>query len=110
MRNLIVPVFAVLLLSACASETATRPVEFLDERTAITVGALKEPIELVPSVSVSATSRLLGKHISFAYLGPIEWDRAGQLEYGLWVHLAPGSGQPLVDIRAPEALTLVLDS
>ena len=32
----------------------------------------------------------LGKHFSFAYLGPIEWDRSGTLVYGLWVHVAPG--------------------
>src|ERR1700760_2823789 len=100
MRNFIVPVFAVLLLSACATETTTKPVEFLDERTAITVGALKEPIELVPNATVSAASRLLGRHVSFAYLGPIEWDRAGDLEYGLWVHIAPGTAQPLANLDA----------
>ena len=111
MRNFIVPVSTLLLLSACAIETSTKPVEFLDERTAITVGALKEPIELVPTATVSAASRLLGRHVTFAYLGPVEWDRAGELEYGLWVHIAPGTGQPpLADLGGDGALTLNMDS
>jgi hypothetical protein len=49
------------------------------------------------------------KHLSFAYVGPVEWNRSGALSYGLWVDIAPGSdGQP-GDIRAPQALTLILD-
>ena len=50
-----------------------------------------------------------GKHLSFAYVGPVEWNRSGALTYGLWVHIVPGiDGQP-GDIHAPGAVTLVLD-
>jgi hypothetical protein len=52
----------------------------------------------------------LGKKVSFAYLGPVEWDRSGSLVYGLWVHIAPGNDRPIADIRSPMALTLILDS
>jgi invasion protein IalB len=52
----------------------------------------------------------MGKKASFAYLGPVEWDRSGTIVYGLWVHLAPGNDRAIVDIRSPAALTLILDS
>jgi hypothetical protein len=110
MRNLIVPILTVAVLSGCGGNSTIKPVEFLDERTAITVGVLREPIELVPSTPASAAARLMGKHISFAYIGPVEWDRAGEIEYGLWLHLAPGTGQAPIDIRAPETITLIMDS
>jgi hypothetical protein len=86
-------------------------VEYLDDRTAMTIGSLKEPIELVPSLHQSGLHLLsLGKKASFAYLGPVEWDRSGTVVYGLWVHLAPGNDRAIVDIRSPAALTLILDS
>jgi hypothetical protein len=108
MRSLSLPLL-MALLSACQTPASVRPVEYLDDRTAMTVGSLKEPIELIPDVRQSAAARLTGKHISFAYLGPVEWDRSGQVEYGLWVHIAPGSGQQIADIRSPSAVTLVTD-
>jgi hypothetical protein len=110
MRSPLLSVLAFSLLSACQTLSSTKPVEFLDERSAMTVGSLKEPIELVPDVKTGVAARLTGKHISFAYLGPVEWDKSGTLEYGLWVHVAPGSGQQLADIRSPAAVTLQLDS
>lgn len=110
MRSLLLPLLLMLLsVSACETPFAGKPVEFLDERTAMTIGSLKEPIELAPDVQTGAAARLIGKHISFAYLGPVEWDRSGQVEYGLWVHIAPGSGQQMPDIRAPSAVTLQMD-
>jgi hypothetical protein len=101
----------VLLLGSAAgcAASATRPVEYLDDRTAMTVGALKEPIEMVPSIGRVGVLNF-GKRPSFAYLGPIEWDRSGSLVYGLWIHIAPGNDRATVDIRSPSALTLVLDS
>ena len=91
----------------CAGQSSTKPVEALDERTGATVGALKEPIELLPNAPISAF--VSGRHTSFAYLGPVEWNRSGALSYGLWIHIAPASdGQP-DDIHSPQALTLVLD-
>ncbi len=73
----------------------------------MTVGALKEPIELVPSAQSAA--RFIGKRTSFAYLGPVEWDRMGAIKYGLWVHIAPGSDRQMTDIRAAGSITLILD-
>ena len=94
-------------MAGCAGQSSTKPVEALDERTGATVGALKEPIELLPNAQISAF--VSAKHTSFAYLGPVEWDRSGDLSYALWVDIAPGSdGQP-GDIRAAQALTLILD-
>jgi hypothetical protein len=109
MRVKWLPMVLLLALAAGCAATATRPVEYLDDRTAKTVGALKEPIELVPSVARVGVFQF-GKRPSFAYLGPIEWDRSGSLVYGLWIHIAPGNERPAADIRAPSALTLVLDS
>jgi hypothetical protein len=115
MRRLWIPAsVGIVLLSACASPSSIRPVEYLDDQTAMTVGSLKEPIELVPSLHQSGLHLLgslgnLGKKVSFAYVGPVEWDRSGAIVYGLWVHIAPGNDRPIVDIRSPSALTLVLD-
>jgi len=71
------------------------------------VGALKEPIELLPSGQISAF--VSAKHLSFAYVGPVEWNRSGDLSYGLWVNIVPGSDEQPGDIRASQALTLILD-
>jgi hypothetical protein len=104
--------FIIAILSACASQSSIKPVEYLDDRTAITVGSLKEPIELLPTAHQSGVHVLnsLRNRVSFAYLGPVEWDRSGSIVYGLWVHIAPGNDQPLADIRSSAALTLILDS
>jgi hypothetical protein len=114
MRQLCIPGGVILvLLSACASQPSSKSVEYLDDRTAMTVGSLKEPIELVPNLRQSGglpvLGSLVGKKISFAYLGPVEWDRSGAIVYGLWIHIAPGNDRPIADIRSPTALTLVLD-
>jgi hypothetical protein len=95
------------LMAGCGGQSTTKPVEVLDERTGVTVGALKEPIELVPNAQISAL--VSSKRTSFAYLGPVEWNRSGVISYGLWIHIAPANdGQP-GDIHAPEAVTLILD-
>jgi hypothetical protein len=96
------------IMAGCASSPSTKPVEYLDDRTAMTVGALKKPIELLPSGPRVGVFQF-GKRPSFAYLGPIEWDRSGSLVYGLWIHIAPGNERPMADIRAPSTLTLMLD-
>jgi hypothetical protein len=95
------------LMAGCTSLSSTRPVEVLDERTAVTFGALKEPIELVPGAQNAAL--VMGKRTSFAYLGPVEWNRSGALSYGLWIHIAPGNGRQAGDIHASAAVALVLD-
>ena len=95
------------LMAGCAGQSSTKPVEALDERTGVTIGALKGPIELLPTVQ--SAGLILGKHLSFAYLGPVEWNRSGALSYGLWIHIAPGSDRQFGDIHASAAVTLVLD-
>jgi hypothetical protein len=112
MRPLWIPGCLILvLLSACASQSSNKAVEYLDDRTAMTIGSLKEPIELVPSLHQSGLRVIssLTKKISFAYLGPVEWDRSGAIVYGLWIHIAPGNDRLVADIRSPAALTLILD-
>ena len=97
------------LVGGCAIQSSTKPVEYLDEGTATTVGALKDPIEFTPSMSVGEAHRMGGRRISFAYLGPVEWDKAGAYKYGLWVHVAGAPNWTPADIRSPATITLVLD-
>ncbi len=104
------PIPAVLLaglLSGCAAQPSIKPVESLDERTGMTVTSLEDSIELLPSAQFVALAG--GKGTTFAYMGPVEWNRSGEFSYGLWVHIAPGSGVQPGDIHAAEALTLILD-
>ena len=96
------------LAAGCAVQSPPKSVEYLDERTATTVGALKDPIEFTPSASSGSGIRV-GKHISFAYLGPVEWDKAGSYQYGLWMHVVGNASWTPADIRSPSAVTLALD-
>ena len=85
-------------MAGCAGQATVKPVEALDEHTGVTVGALKEPIELLPSAQIATLS--FGKRPNFAYLGPVEWNRSGDLSYGLWVHVVPGNdGSPAIFAR-----------
>jgi hypothetical protein len=102
-------ILLVGLMAGCASQSSTKPVEVLDERTAVTFGALKQPIELLPSAAQDALL-ILRKRATFAYLGPVEWNRSGAVSYGLWIHIAPGNDrQPPGDIHASAAAALILD-
>jgi hypothetical protein len=108
MRTRLIPVVILFgLLIGCAGQPSIKPVESLDERTGVTVTSLKKSIELLPSAQFSA----LAPHnrTSFAYMGPVEWNRSGEFSYGLWVHIAPGNGAQFGDIHAADALTLTLD-
>ena len=101
-------ILLVGLMAGCASRSPIKPVEVLDERTAVTFGALKQPIELLPSAQDAVL--ILRKRATFAYLGPVEWNRSGELRYGLWIHIAPGNDrQPPGDIHASAAAALILD-
>jgi hypothetical protein len=104
--RLIQAVFILGLAAGCASQSAVKPVEALDERTGVTLGALKKPIELVPGAQNAVVSR---QRATFAYLGPVEWNRSGNLTYGLWIHIAPGNDRQLGDIQGSAAPTLTLD-
>lgn len=94
------------LLSGCASEGNIKPAESLDERTGMTIGSLEKPLELVQIGQFSVTPQ---PHVSFAYLGPVEWDNSGTITYGLWVHLAPANDWQFDDIAAPGSVVLALD-
>jgi hypothetical protein len=97
----------VLALAAgCYSESSIKPSEALDERTGMTIGSLEKPIELIQSAQFAVTP---DRHVSFAYLGPVEWDNMGNLTYGLWVHLAPANDHQFDDIREPGSVRLALD-
>ncbi len=96
-----------VVLAGCAGLSTIKPAEVLDEQTGVTVGALQEPIEFVEgaqNASLAATKRA-----SFAYLGPVEWDRMGDITYGLWIHVAPGNDRQIGDLQAAGAVTLELD-
>ena len=105
MRFLLInAVVAAGLLAGCAS---TKPAEVLDERTGTTVGALQDPIEFVETAQNAVLTG--GKRTSFAYLGPLEWDRSGEITYGLWLHVAPGNDKPVGDIHSEGSVRLELD-
>jgi hypothetical protein len=95
------------LMAGCAGQSSIKPVEVLDERTAVTFGALEQPIELLPSAHEAVLS--LRNRATFAYLGPVEWNRSGALSYGLWIHIAPGNDRQPGDIHASAAAALILD-
>src|SRR5271166_6573204 len=92
-------------IAGCAGPRAREPIENLDERTGITIATLQAPIEFVETGVLN-----VGKRSSFAYLGPVEWNRMGEIRYGLWMHVAPGNDRAVVDITAPAAVNLSLDA
>ena len=98
------------LMSACGTPGSIKPVEYLDDCRRCRRS--REPIELVPSLRQGGLHIItnIGKRVSFAYLGPVEWDRSGSIVYGLWVHIAPGNDRPIADIRSNAAITIVLDN
>ncbi|MEA3107967.1 MAG: hypothetical protein QOI88_2572 [Gammaproteobacteria bacterium] len=95
------------VLAGCAGGSSIKPAEVLDQRTGMTVGALQNPIELVESAQNAVL--VGGKRTSFAYLGPVEWDRSGEISYGLWLHVAPGNDKQVGDIRSEGSVRLNLD-
>ena len=73
----------------------------------MTYASLEKPIELLPDLSNGLVNA--GKRATFAYLGPVEWNRMGTISYGLWVHIAPGNNRLPGDIHTPGAAVLNLD-
>ena len=100
-------ILLVGLVAGCAGQSSLKPVEVLDERTGVTFGALKQPIELLPTAQDAVLA--LRKRATFAYLGPVEWNGSGALNYGLWIHIAPGNDRQPGDIHASAATVLILD-
>jgi len=105
--TLVASVIVSGLLAGCAGGPSIKPSEVLDERTGMTVGALETPIEFVQAGGNALPAT--GKSTSFAYLGPLEWDKSGDSSYGLWLHVAPGNDRQVADIHVPGAVTLMLD-
>ena len=113
MRLPVVAIGLITLLSACGTPSAIKPVEYLDDRTAMTVGLAQGTDRAGAEHSgkgACTSSPISASDLSFAYLGPVEWDRSGSIVYGLWVHIAPGTDRPIADIRSNAALTIVLDN
>jgi hypothetical protein len=104
--NLVILYLSLAVLSGCGSEGAIKPAEALDERTGMTVGSLEKPLELVQNAQ---SAMMPEPHVSFAYLGPVEWDNMGAITYGLWVHLVPANDWQFDDITAPGTVVLALD-
>jgi hypothetical protein len=94
------------VLWGCSGTSARKPDEVLDERTGITWAALPQPIQLVQGAQSAVLS---GRTPSFAYLGPVEWNRSGDISYSLWVHVVPGSDRQVGNIREDGAVALMLD-
>lgn len=93
---------SLLGLCACAGG-GVKSVEVLDERTGASVAALHAPLEFVQSGSL-----LVGHRSSFAYLGPLELNEMGKYRYLVWLHVAPGTGKAVADLRSDAVVTLVL--
>ena len=104
--TIVILYLSLALLPGCASEGSIKPAEAQDERTGMTVGSLEKPLQLVQNGLAALTPE---SHVSFAYLGPVEWDNMGAITYGLWVHLAPGNDWQFDDIKAPGTVVLALD-
>jgi hypothetical protein len=107
MRPLLQTVVIAGFLVGCVGQAEIKPAEVLDEQSGMTVGALQDPIEFVETSRNAA--QVSGRRTSFAYLGPIEWDRMGEITYGLWIHVAPGNDTQVNDIHGRGAVTLQLD-
>lgn len=100
-------VMLALLIAGYAG--TVQSVEILDEGTGMTAGVLQKPMAFIET----GLFDLLDtdpKQASIVYLGPVEWDRSGEVFYVLWVQIAPGvGGHRLDDIRARGAVSLQLD-
>ncbi len=103
LRSIQSTVVVLLLMSGCAGHRP-KSVEVLDSRSGMTVGALPEPMTFMERGVFAPLDT--GKRPSFAYLGPVEWDRSGDYSYGFWIQVGPGDGKRIGDIHAPGALTL----
>jgi hypothetical protein len=100
----------VLLLAGCATQNAPPTVDILDETTGMTAGALPVPLAFMETGIFEDVANPVSTQASIAYIGPVEWDRSGQVQYMLWVQIAPGvGGHRLDDISAPGAVNLRLD-
>src|ERR1700737_3532500 len=98
----------VSLSAGGASQSPIKSVEMLDERTGMTMGALLQPMAFIETGIYDLL--VPDKQPSVVYIGPVEWDRSGDLSYLLWVQVAPGvGGHRLDDIRARGAINLKLD-
>jgi hypothetical protein len=87
----------------CANAPGAATVQVLDPHTGVTVATLEAPIELVQSGALPHRRRA-----NFAYMGPVEWNRMGDISYALWIHIAPGDDEQVDDLRAPAAVMLIL--
>ncbi len=88
----------------CGGGPALVPEQF-DEPTTLTWIAMDEPIVLarrVPRYSASARD--------YVFLGPVEVNRMGELEYYLWVGAASTVDRPLYGETAPVSASLLVEA
>ncbi len=100
------PVVLLLLLAGCSG---IHSIELLDETTGMTAGALDKPVAFMET-GIFDLLDPTPKQATIAYVGPVEWDRSGDLSYVLWVQIAPGvGGHRIDDITARGAVDIELD-
>jgi hypothetical protein len=97
-------VLACALGGCGAGPVAIKPVERLDEQSALTVAVLQNPIAFL-----ATGTQVFGKQVSMAYVGPVEWNRMGTISYSLWLELAPTDDQHFKDVDEADAVTFLLD-
>lgn len=95
-------------LASCASDPSVPSVELFDERTALTMVAMPQPLAFAEAGIEDVL--VPDKQPTLVYVGPVEWDRSGVLTYALWMQVAPGvGGQRMDDILAHGAVRMTLD-
>ena len=91
-------------LNAAAEQVKTYCTGVANERTGLTVASLQAPIDFI-----EVGTPLTVKHSSHCFLGPVEWDRMGDISYGLWLHVAPGTDRLVGDIRGDGVVSVAYD-
>ena len=100
---------SMVLLPLLAGCTGIHSIEILDEKTGMTAGALDKPVAFMETGIFDLVDPT-PKQATIAYLGPVEWDRSGELTYVLWLQIAPGvGGHRIDDITLRGAVDLELD-
>jgi len=92
------------VLGGCWGNGPVKPVEILDEQSALTVAVLENPIAMIIT-----EPQAFGRPASEAYVGPVEWNRTGTISYSLWFELAPTHDQHFKDVTEPKSVIFLLD-
>ena len=94
-------VLALLVMAGCASAPAVK--SRFDEQTGLTLVWLDEPVVLAHTVPrVATTAR------DYAYLGPLQLNRMGEIESYVWVGVASTLDRAAINEPPPALTSLVL--